>query len=210
MNIPCVIFQTHHSEVIKKEKSKLFTKELHPNFCPGSDHGESIEKVVDQLSKYEHNGIVIRAHKYNMPIEALKIYSENGFKFSMNNYTDMKYRVPYMIYDGVCELNTFFEDGLYLKNEYPLDANFLIQKMINDGIYVFNIHPIHLAFNSWQYSLTRNFKDNMSKDEYRSINNEFIEIYKYRGYGIRNYLMDIIVQMKKSKFEFISINEVEI
>jgi hypothetical protein len=145
-----------------------------------------------------------------MPIEALRIYAKNGFKFSMNNYTDIKFKVPYTVLNGMCELNTFFEDGLYIKNEYPFNTDLVIQKMTDNGIYVFNIHPIHLAFNSRQYSLTRNLKDNMSKKEYRNINKEFIEMNRFRGYGINDFLADLIFKMKKANFEFISINEVEL
>jgi hypothetical protein len=197
MDIPCILFQTHNSRVISNEKSELFTKELHPNFCENSDHGNSIEEVINHLNHLDHHGIVIRSHKYNMPVEAQNIYANNGFKFSMNNYTDIVDEQAYKLSDGFYELNTFFEDGNYLKRNYPFKTNFLLDKMISDGIYVFNIHPIHLAFNSNEYILTRNFKDNMTKINYRNIDYDFIERCRFKGYGIKSFLTD-----------FISINEV--
>jgi hypothetical protein len=48
----------------------------------------------------------------------------------------------------------------------------------------------------------------MTKKEYRSINDDFIERHKYRGYGISSFLIDLIKYMKKTGIEFISINEV--
>jgi hypothetical protein len=208
LDIPCVLFQTHHSKVIDDEKSKLFTKELHPNFCDNSDHGDSIKEIIDHINQLEHRGIAIRAHKYYMPFEAMKHYANSGYKFAMNNYTNIKCKKTYKLLGDLYELNTFFEDGDYLKNQYPFQTNFLLEKIRSSEIYVFNVHPIHLAFNPNEYRLTRNFKDRMTKKEYRSINDDFIERHKYRGYGISSFLIDLIKYMKKTGIEFISINEV--
>jgi len=208
LNIPCVLFQTHYSEVIHNEQSSLFIKELHPNFCENSDHGSNIKAIINHMNQLEHRGIVIRAHKYYMPEDAVRVYGKLGFRFSMNNYTDMKYIKPYKILGDINELNTFFEDGFYLKQQLPLDTNYVLKKMISDGIYVFNIHPIHLAFNANEYSLTRNFKDRMTKNFYRNIDDDFIKKHSFYGYGIRSFLTDLIIQMKKNDFQFVSVTEV--
>lgn len=208
LDIPCILFQTHFSESIYNEQSKLFTRELHPNFCDGSDHGSSIKEIISQLSKLDHRGIAVRAHKYYMPDEALQVYKELDYRFSMNNYIDMQYKEPYKTMGNILELNTFFEDGFYLKKQLPLQIEYVIKKMTSDGIYVFNIHPIHLAFNAKEYTLTRNFKDGMSKTLYRKIEDDFIKKHRYTGYGIKSFLTDLINQMKKQNIQFISIEEV--
>ncbi|MBU1144230.1 MAG: hypothetical protein KJ971_00035 [Firmicutes bacterium] len=208
LNIPCILFQTHYSETIYNEHSKLFTKELHPNFCDDSDHGNSIESIIHHINQLEHRGLSIRAHKYNMPCEALKIYESLGFRFSMNNYTDMKYQHSYQRVGELYELHTFFEDGFYLKNRYPFDLNHTLDRMTTDGIYVFNVHPIHLAFNPKEYKQTRQFKDEMTKEEYRNINDTFIREHSFCGYGIKSFVTELIDQIKKNDIQFISIEEV--
>jgi len=208
LNVPCILFQTHDSQTINHETSSLFTYELHPNFCENSNHGDSVVEVINYVSGLKHSGKAVRAHKYFMPKEALSFYATNGFKFTLNNYTDLIYHKPYNVLVDTYELNTFFEDGFYIKDQYPLNISYVIERMKSDGIYVFNLHPIHLAFNSNVYSLTREYKDKMTKIEYRNINDYFISLNRFSGYGIRSFLTDLIIEMKMNNFHFISLNEV--
>ena len=208
LNVPCILFQTHESKVINNETSSLFSYELHPNFCKNSDHGESVIEVINFVSELKHSGKALRAHKYFMPKEALNIYAKNGFKFTLNDYTDLIYHKPYKLLHDFYELNTFFEDGFYIKNQYPLNISYVIERMKSDGIYVFNLHPIHLAFNSNVSSLTREYKDKMTKIEYQNINDCFIKNKMFSGYGIKSFLKDLIIELKINDFQFISLDEV--
>lgn len=208
--IPCLLFQTHFSETIEKEKSSLFSRELHPNFCENSEHGEEVGDVFRAIEYLDHLGVCVRAHKYFMPDEALEYIKSAGYLFTLNNYTNLSYRKPFKICEGVIELNTFFEDGFYLKNNYPFDVNFVTEKIKKEGIYVFNIHPIHLAFNAREYALTRQFKDTLSRYQYRNINQLFINKYMNKEYGIRNFITDLIQKLKSLDCHFISINEIDV
>ena len=208
LNIPFLIFQTHISESLVKETSPLITFELHPNFCDGSDHGKTTKDVIETICKFPHKGQSIRAHKYFMPDDAIKHIDHCDFKYTLNNFTNLNYQKPVKITDKLTEIHTFFEDGFYLKNKQPLDVDLVISKMKSDGVYVFNLHPIHMAFNEKDYQLTRNFKDTMTKDEYRSISTEFIDKNKYNGYGIASFIKDLVKELKQMGYDFIHIGEV--
>lgn len=210
LNIPFLVFQTHISKCLIKNTSPLITLELHPNFCEGSDHGNSINDVIKTIFRVPHKGLSVRAHKYYMPNEALNQFIQRDYTYTLNNFTNLNFNRPFMITDELIEINTFFEDGIYLKNKHPLDVNFVIDKMKSDGLYVFNIHPIHMVFNEKDYQLTRNFKDNMTKKEYQSITADFIEKNKFNGYGIASFIKDLVNALKLLEFDFLHIGEVKI
>jgi len=208
MNIPCLLFQTHDSKMIGKEKSRLFSHELHPNFCENSEHGQSTDDVFKTINPIYHIGQSIRAHKYYMPDDAIEKIITDGYKYTINHYTNLEYHQPFTIKQTITELNTFFEDGYYLKNEHPFDVSFVIDKMQKEGLYVFNLHPIHIAFNEAIYDVTRRLKDTMTREQYRNIDKDFINLNINTGYGIRTFMIDLIDEFRKLGYRFIGIDEV--
>lgn len=210
LEIPCVIFQTHSSKCLNELNSRQFHLEIHPNFFNGSDHGNTVEEIFDYFKSINYTGKVIRAHKYFMPDKALRQVTNMSYRYTMNRYTDLELKKPFKINDRLTELNTFFEDGMYVKQKHPFRVEYTLDRIINNGIYVFNIHPIHIAFNSRNYKLTRDLKDNMPKEEYREISDEFITKNKFNGYGIRDYIRDLVHALRLRGDDIITIDQVSV
>lgn len=200
---PFTFFQTHYSNALirfaKEHGSEL---EWHPNFLPCSSHGGSVKEVIASLSALPAEKKVVRCHLYYCPEEPYQHFlSETGIKASSNDLSLLSLK-PIYKKNGITEIPLFFEDGRFIKAGHPMNVDTILKAMKTDGDYVFLFHPIHVAFNSLDYGLTRSLKDNLSREEYHRLSSKVILEKRYQGYGVANLFLDLIRELKASGHSF--------
>ena len=190
--LPLTIFQTHFSKTVQV-RAKAYPTELewHPNFLEGSTQGNGVEEISAYLQGIPSERKVARCHLYYEPKDFSLFLNENKIEATSDDLSLLFYKPSYKK-DGRQEIPLFFEDGCYIKGGHPFDIAHVLSSMEEEGDYVFLFHPIHLAFNSIDYSLTRGLKDNLPREKYWRISHEFIASYKTKGYGMNNLAKDLI------------------
>ena len=206
--IPMTIFQTHHSKYLEKSfKENNWEAEIHPNFCEGSTQGKTVAEVISFMSSIPSRNIGYRCHRYYTVNEIEEYYVEAGFKYISNVCTDLELIHPFVMRSGLVQYPIFMEDGGYLKYHGVPKATDIIKKMQEEGIYVFNFHPIHLALNSKDFYYVRKIKDSLSIAEYNNIDLKNITRLRNNGYGIRTFLNELLEYAQKNNIEIKTLEE---
>ena len=205
--LPLTIFQTHLSKNVQTRAKQYPTElEWHPNFLEGSSQGTGIEEISAYLQSIPSERKVTRCHLYYEPKDFPLFLSKNKIGATSNDLSLLSYKPGYRK-DGRQEIPLFFEDGCYIKGGHPLDIRHVLSSMKEEGDYAFLFHPIHLAFNSIDYSLTRGLKDNLPREEYWTLNREFIASHKAKGYGMKGFAKDLIQAFKSLGYGFFLMKE---
>ncbi len=153
-SLPATWFVTHMSPAIERLKDypELFELGIHPNFLPGTTHGESPEVVLDHCTGLVPQATSMRTHGLMQYTGLLGIVMERTpitadvsiFMPNCENLQPFEYRwrgrelvrVPYIWEDD-------FEMG-------SRDPCWRLQPILEreGGVRVINFHPIHIYLNS--------------------------------------------------------------
>lgn len=206
-NVPITIFITHHSEIVESYRG---TKEIevHPNFCEKSSHGKNYQEIYAYCDKIVGEKTGFRCHKYYENNDINEYFYMQGYKYSSNICTDMEYVAPFYNRSGLLAIPIFMEDGGFLKREYPISMQSVINKLPLEGTVIFNFHPMHIVFNSYNFIDMRKFKDSMSREEYTNIQDKIINTNRNTKYGISNLLEELINYTKQNDIECVLLKTV--
>ena len=207
--LPLTVFMTGKSEYLEKEiqKNTLWEVEPHPNFCSGSTHGNSQKEVFETIKAFQGEGMGFRCHKYYSSNEIEEEFVQQGFAYASNICTDLSNISPFWDRCGIFQIPIFFEDGGYLKYHGIPKVEEISKKMTQDGIYVFNFHPIHLVLNSFDFNEVRCFKDSMSSKHYSSLSAKDAFLYRNTGYGVADFLKELLEYAGKYEINFINLKQ---
>ncbi len=205
--LPLTVFQTHFSPNVQvRAKSYPTELEWHPNFLKGSSQGPSTEAIESFLQNLPSERKIVRCHLYYEPKDFPLFLNKNGISATSDDLSLLSHKASYMK-DGRPEIPLFFEDGCYIKGGHPLDVRHVLSFMKEEEDYVFLFHPIHLAFNSIDYSLTRGLKDNLPRKTYWKLSHEFISSHKAEGYGMKRFANDLIRAFRSQGYDFCLMKE---
>lgn len=129
----------------------------HPNFHPGSSHGDAPDEVLDTLNGWVPEAAGVRAHGLVRSTALLENYARRGLAYEAS---DLMHRHPGLrpmrAWNGVVRLPIFFEDDVQAMHGRPFDLADL--PMDEGGLQVFDFHPIHVALNTATLEGYRGFK----------------------------------------------------
>lgn len=208
-SLPLTVFMTGKSEFLNsaEKNKKKWELQIHPNFCNGSTHGKTIDKVFETINNFKGRGNGFRCHRYFSSNDVVEKFAQLGYVYSSNVCTDLELVSPFLDRCGMVQFPIFMEDGGYLKYHGVPMIKEIIAKMKKDGIYVFNFHPIHLALNSCDFSAVRGLKDSLTATEYSAMTGDDMEKYRNNGYGMMDFLMELIEYADKNKIRFMNLGE---
>lgn len=206
-DLKLTVFVTHESPIIDQLTQKgLIQRGLHPNFLPGSSHGEGFRTVVDNCLKYAPEAQGFRSHRcFEVTDITHLLHDQYGFKYVSNMVTIMQPRIAPILHEsGLVHYPIFFEDGTQLFNNLGFNLSDYLPRFLSPGIKIISIHPMNYVINPPELKYMRNIKDSLSRTEYTQMTLGEAEKYQYVGIGIRELVKDIILLAKKYKIMFLS------
>ncbi len=208
-SLPLTVFMTGESAILAKclSRNSLWEAEPHPNFCSGSKHGDSLQEVFETINRFPCKRLGFRCHKYYSSNDIEEEFARLGYGYASNICTDMQEVKPFWDRCGLLQLPIFFEDGGYLKYHGVPKLDDIVGKMRNDGVYVFNFHPIHIALNSCDFAVSRRLKDSISSREYGKLMWAKVSKYRNKEYGIADFLDELIAYAHKNNIKLMNLKQ---
>jgi polysaccharide deactylase WbmS-like protein len=157
-------FVTHNSPAIERlrQHSDLFELGIHPNFLPGSTHGSTTAEVLDHCMRLVPEAFSVRTHCLFQSTPLLcdvlnltpirvdaSLYLPHARRLSVNEIQwqgETLLRVPH-----------FWEDDFEIERIAPCWSMAPLLAG-NDGLKVFDFHPIHVYLNSSTMNAYRQLK----------------------------------------------------
>ena len=153
-HIKATWFVTHISPAVQRlnKYPELFELGIHPNFRPGSSHGNTPEEVLQHCMKLVPNALSMRTHSLvqSSPLLA-QIMAQTPI------IRDVSLFLPYTPYIRPHEF--WWNGRRLLRIPYYWEEDFEMERPepcwhlepllnIGEGLKIFNFHPIHIYLNS--------------------------------------------------------------
>jgi SAM-dependent methyltransferase len=197
------LFVTHESAVIADlaaaGKADLG---VHPNFAPGSSHGDSIPEVIDSVFRLVPSAETYRAHRF---VDSTTIGTEmerRGIRYDSNLCLHMQAGLePLQHATGVLRYPVFFEDDVNWMRA-PGDWRLDLEEFITPGLKILNFHPFFVAANIPSFEYYQSIKSHIS-----TVDETTIEEIRYRGEGTRTFLERLLEALAARSERFYTLKE---
>jgi hypothetical protein len=181
---------------------------VHPFFSKDSSQAaggkvdtldQTIDTVFSFLGECVPNAVAFRSHRYQSSNDINDAAFKLGYKYSSNTCTRQAMIPPYQQASGLVDFPVFFEDGRFLWEHDLMDFRTSPARRAafdhwfrDNGIYVINIHPMHMAVNTPRFSYMRGIKDSLSREEYARFGEAELSKMRSGGFGIADFVADMI------------------
>lgn len=195
-NVKCVFFITHKTPLLERiRKNKNFEMGIHPNFNPLLNNTtiRNADEILNELKVLVPEACVFRSHSLTTSGSFLDLYQKHGAKY-LSNYmmNGVKNIAPFYQLNGIVEVPIHYADDadLYLISNPDLPKpSGSIEKNEDQGIKVYNFHPIHIALNCSRYEDYQNAKNEI-------LTPERLRFYSVSREGIKNRLISLLNNYK--------------
>ena len=203
LNIPVTLFVTNDTPMLNElRKNPLFRLGIHPNFLPQLN-GQSkmpFRAVLEEMRDLVPEAEDLRCHAIVDATPILVTAHEMGFLRDFNlflPYSSGMVLKPFRHFGGLTRIPYFYEDDAYCFEAEPAEpAEHLLK---NEGLKVFNFHPIHLFLNTEamdRYDRAKPFYHDFER--LRPFVNPGTEC------GARSFLKRLVRDAKELGYEFVS------
>lgn len=167
---------------------------IHPNFLPGSSHGDTIPEVMDYCCKLLSEAVCFRSHRYFDVTDITHGLFDRGYRYDANVCTFLQKGVrPFRHESGLIRFPTYFEDGTYLYHRQSLAFDRAAEALfIQPGILVISVHPMHMVMNSPDLLYSRQVKDSVSREHWNAMDEATCAQVCHDGRGIRDFVLDLL------------------
>ena len=199
--VPVTYFLTHQSRYLAELlQAGAIEGGLHPNFMPGSSHGESIPEVIEYCMRLHPDAECFRSHRYFDVTDVTHRFVERGLLYDANVCSLMQQGLrPFLHESGLIRFPTFFEDGTYLAHQCDLDFQRVADALFTrPGLKVIAVHPMHLVLNSPDLGYARRIKESVSRAEWNTLAGDALRRLCRPGHGIRDFIEGLLEFVDKS------------
>ncbi len=204
-------FVTHKSDIIEDLcKAGTIRRGIHPNFLPGSSHGETFREVIETCLTFAPEATCTRSHRaFDVTDTAHLLHNEFHFKCCSNTITTLAPFVrPYWLESRLLQVPVFFEEGSFLYNQLGLSIKPYLKYFTSPGLKVISFHPVNMAFNTPCIPWMRQLKDSLTREEFNHISPEMIEAKRNRERGAFDLVMEIIDLAQQLQAPILTLDEI--
>ena len=146
--VKCTLFATHSSTAIKNCEKKLFEVAIHPNFNPLLEgKGGSVDKVLEELIAIYPDSKGVRSHSVTQNSYILNAFKRHGLFYDSNHFLPYHSGIkPFVIWNGLIRIPYNWEDDIHWM--YGNSFNTSNINLSDNGLNIFDFHPIHVFLNT--------------------------------------------------------------
>jgi hypothetical protein len=206
-NVKCTWFVTHNSPAVKKlAQNNLFELGIHPNFLPGSSHGNNADEIIKYCLDIVPNAKSIRTHTLHQSSGLLKkIREDHGMLVDSSIYLPYAKNIePHLLSFShnskpLTRIPYFWEDDAEC---YRADKNwdFNNEKLFVKGLKIFNFHPTYIYLNvDEMHDYERLKMEKCSKKPLYDVEEVEMAEYKNKGKGAGELFNNLVNYMAKNQ-----------
>lgn len=210
-DLKLTLFLTHKSEIIDREfLAGRIQRGIHPNFLPGSSHGNTFREVVETCMSFAPEATCTRSHRaFAVTDTEHLLHNEFHMKCSSNVITTLTPKItPFWLESKLLQVPVFFEDGSFLYNRLGLSIEPYRQFFSSPGLKVISFHPMNMVFNTPEIAWMRQIKDSLTREEFNHIDEDIIESKRNREKGVFNMVMEIINLAQQLQAPILTLDEI--
>lgn len=199
-SIKATFFVTHHASILQnlRQRKDLFELGIHPNFLTDSTHGQNPQDVLDHCMNIVPEARSMRTHSL---VQSSKLFDLVADKYPMID-TDVSLFLPFHrklhpinMYAGrskrrLTRLPYFWEDdvaaempGWSWNDQGPSDE---------EGLQIYNFHPVHIALNTRRMSQYLLIKEMLGSRRLQDAKRTDFEGFQSEHSGARNFLESVV------------------
>lgn len=187
--LPLHVFRTSPSPLLDRAYADgVITQGWHPNFGPGSTHGDAPRSVVEYCQQHFPGATTARGHAFHESSLAWWALAAAGIRYdSQFPSAHMGHLLPSVHCSGIRRLPVYLEDDVWL-DTFPgrFDLEPVARTFRTPGLKIFNFHPVQFGLNSpsWEYYDSRRAEVfSPDSDAGRLV---------YEGIGVRTLMRNVV------------------
>ena len=198
------LFATHASplltDLIAREAIEIG---LHPNYLPGSSHGESIASVTGHLCGLFPQAKAFRSHHFfhSSGVEQEMVKRQILLDSNLSLYFQPGI-VPLRRGSGLTCLPVFWEDDTHWSNGGTWEADKYIRRFLTPGLKILNVHPFFIAANIPDQNYYEEIRAHIPTLSARSVKK-----IRYPGAGARTFFIALLAELSRRSQPFYSLAE---
>lgn len=141
------LFVTHDCPSLARVRAgRALELGWHPNFLPGSSHGEHMEAVLDFMAQVVPEAVGARAHTLMRGTPILEAYKRRGLRYDAADLHDgVANLTVFQSWTGVSRIPIWLEDDVHLQRGLACELGAL--DLDGPGLKVCTFHPVLVALN---------------------------------------------------------------
>ena len=197
-------FVTHESPVLKAAATRGEVElGLHPNFNPGSDHGETREEVIDYVFDLVPDAKCYRSHAmYDDSYLAMEM-SRRGILYDSNIALYLQANlIPLHHWIGIPRFPIFWEDDHHWRRGKSWRFEDYEKAFFTPGLKIINPHPLMFSLNLADhetYSRVKGLAKTLTAQDIAKL--------EQPGRGTRTFVMEVIEAVEKRGLRFHTLDE---
>lgn len=208
-DIHATYFVTHKSPLLEKwhQESKVQLG-IHPNFLPGSSHGNTIDEVIATVMKFVPGARCFRSHRcFDMPAVTDALVKK-GLLYDSNLMTNLQQGISPITHEsGLIRFPCFYEDGIHFKWKRGWDFSKFEKMFSQPGIKIVSPHPMITAMNVTTAEGWASLKAKFPAKAWIKMSGEQLLENACKEQGPKNFLEDMITFVLNNKFTIMSMEE---
>ncbi len=198
-------FATHKSAVLSAEKAAgTVNVGLHPNFLPGSSHGDTREKVIEHVFKLFPEARSFRAHAMvddshiSMAMKARNILYDSNLCLYLQTGL-----VPLHHWTGIPRFPMFWADDIHWRRDGDFRLNRYESLFFSPGLKIIGVHPFMFTLNLSDHQNYLQLKPKIS-----TLSSKDAEKLFSTGPGAQSFLFELIDAVHKRGFAFQTLDDI--
>ncbi len=184
------IFATHPSQLLQDaQNGRTIDLGVHPNFLPGSSHGDDALSVIDHMCRLFPDATAFRAHAYfdNSVIATEMV--RRGFTHDSNLGLYLQHNlVPLSHWSGLVRFPVFWEDDVHwMHTGGDWDVDRYLDDFLSPGLKIINVHPFSVAANIPNGDAYQSLKHRIA-----TANADEIAAIRGEGAGVGTFLQQLL------------------
>ena len=202
---PC-FFVTHDSAILNTlAVDDAVELGMHPNFLPGSTHGEDQNSVIETVMQLAPRARGFRSHCFVDSTPITRAFKSAGLTWDSNLCLYLQHGlVPMRHCSGLIRLPVFWADDVHMSlNPDMWEVDAFIEDFLSPGLKILDVHPIHLALNTPNLAYYDEHKRRS-----KAISMSEIRELRYAGQGTRTFLDELLARLSAADVRVYTFEEV--
>jgi hypothetical protein len=203
-SIKPTIFVTHKSAAVRQAaRDGRVELGIHPNFLPGSTHGDSIEAIIAHVLALAPEATAVRCHRHFTSPEIERALAAHGLRIDGNTHHHLaRGLAPITLPSGLLRLAVFFEDDCHWVQHETWRFRDHAAEFFRPGLKVLNFHPFLIALNAPTDAFYLRHKRHI-----QTLTAADARQFRHAGEGAATFLLEAIRAIKEAGHRFVTLAE---